>query len=163
MATLQIEKWERWFLYATVVVLVAFFIAIIASIGEAGIHLPTDEAQVDPAAVASGDVPPFDHPGVYEQPDGSYQAVVVAKAWSFSPAEIEVPAGADVEFVVTSTDVIHGFLIADVAVNGMIIPGQVLKVNATFDEAGVYDIICHEYCGLAHNQMFGQVKVGGAG
>ena len=24
MATLQIEKWERWFLYATVVVLVAF-------------------------------------------------------------------------------------------------------------------------------------------
>ena len=93
MATLQIEKWERWFLYATVVVLVAFFIAIVASIGEAGIHLPTDEAQVDPAAVASGDVPPFDNPGVYELPDGSYQAVVVAKAWSFSPAEIELPAG----------------------------------------------------------------------
>jgi cytochrome c oxidase subunit 2 len=45
----------------------------------------------------------------------------------------------------------------------MIIPGQVLKVNATFDEAGVYNIICHEYCGLAHNQMFGRVKVGGEG
>ena len=93
MATLKIEKWERWFLYATVVVLVGFFIAIIASIGEAGIHLPTDEAQVDPAAVASGDVPPFDNPGVYEQPDGTYQAVVVAMAWSFDPPEFEVPVG----------------------------------------------------------------------
>jgi cytochrome c oxidase subunit 2 len=163
MATLKMEKWERWFLYATTVVLVAFFIAIIASIGEAGIHLPTDEGQVDPAAVAAGQVPPFDNPGVTQLEDGTYQAVFVAQAWSFTPSEIELPVGAEVEFVVTSTDVIHGFLIAERAVNGMIIPGQILKVSATFDEAGVYNIICHEYCGLLHSQMFGQVKVEGEG
>lgn len=164
---LQIEKWERWFLYATVVMLVAFFVAILGSIGEAGIHLPTDDDQVNPQAFKDPDIPippPFDNVGIFDaapdsDDDVDLTAVVLASAWSFNPQTIEVPKGSTVEFVVTSTDTIHGFLIADVAVNAMVIPGQITKVKATFDEAGSYNVICHEFCGLLHHNMFGIVEV----
>ena len=75
-----------------------------------------------------------------------------------------MPAGSEVTFIVTSRDVIHGFLIPETTVNAMIIPGQVTEVTYTFDDAGDYKFICHEYCGLAneqigHHSMFGRVVV----
>ncbi len=72
---------------------------------------------------------------------------------------MRVPAGAEVEFVITSADVLHGFLILDTSVNAMVIPGQVTRVATTFDEAGEYEIVCHEYCGIGHQGMFGKVVV----
>lgn len=162
---LQIEKWERWFLYATIVVLVAFFVAIIGSIGEAGIHLPTDADQVDPLAFSDADPAnpaPFDQLGVFpadDDPDVDLRVIMLARAWAFEPSTVEIPKGSTVEFVVTSADTIHGFLIADVAVNAMVIPGQITKVTATFDEAGTHQMICHEFCGLNHHNMFGIVEV----
>lgn len=156
------EKYERWFLYATVAVLVAFFVAMLASIGEAGIHLPTEVASVDPAEVST--TPPFDNPGLFQTGDDTYDAVIVAQTWQFTPEEIRVPAGAEVTFIVTSRDVIHGLLVPDTVINAMIIPGQVTEVSYTFDDPGEFKFICHEYCGLAndqigHHSMFGKVVV----
>jgi len=74
---MQMDKYERWFLYATVAVLVAFFVAVVASIGEAGIHLPTKVASVDPAEVST--TPPFDNPGLFQTGDDTYDAVLVAQ------------------------------------------------------------------------------------
>jgi cytochrome c oxidase subunit 2 len=160
VAGFQLEKGERLFLYSTGLLLVAFFMAILASIGEAGIHLPTDEGQVDPAQLRT--TAPFNN--LSDQPedtngDGVIDAVLIAKAYAFEPNPIVVPAGQEIEFVVSSQDVIHGFLISDVGVNAMVIPGQVTKVTATFDEAGEYNIICHEFCGIGHQTMFGRVIV----
>ena len=127
--------------------------------------MPTDEDQIDPQVLADPNTPnppPFDELGVFEatdDPDIDYRAVVLAEAWAFEPSVIEVPKGSTVEFVVASKDTIHGFLIYEVAVNGMVIPGQVTKVTGTFDEAGTYRIVCHEYCGLLHHNMFGTVEV----
>lgn len=161
---LQIEKWERWFLYATTVMLVAFLVAIFASIGEAGIHLPTDEDQVDFTAMADPDIPdpaPFDTPGVFASSKAGvdFEVVIVASAWFFTPATIEIPAGSTVEFVMTSSDTIHGFLLAEYALNGMVIPGQITKVTAELDEPGTYNFICHEFCGTNHHNMFGVLEV----
>ena len=97
--------------------------------------------------------------GVFEVGPNQYQAVIVAQAWSYTPAEITVPAGAEVEFVISTRDVIHGFMIPRTRVNIMLIPGRVSKVSHTFDEPGVHNIICHEFCGLGHSQMFGRVVV----
>jgi heme/copper-type cytochrome/quinol oxidase subunit 2 len=36
-------------------------------------------------------------------------------------------------------------------------PGLVLRY--TFTEPGVYQVLCLEYCGLAHHEMNGQIKV----
>ena len=161
---MQMEKYERWFLYATVALLVAFFIAVLASIGEAGIHLPTQVASIDPNKVS--ETPPFDDPGVFETGENKYDAVIVAQTWQFIPEEIRVPKGAEVTFIITSRDVIHGWLVPDTTMNAMIIPGQVTEVTYTFDEPGEYKFICHEFCGLAndqigHHSMFGKVVVEG--
>lgn len=160
MAGFQLEKGERLFLYGTALLLVAFFMAILASIGEAGIHLPTNEGQVDPTQLRT--TAPFDN--LSDRPedtngDGVIDAVLIAKAYAFEPNPIVVPVGQEIEFVVSSQDVIHGFLISEVGVNAMVIPGQVTKVTATFDEAGEHNIICHEFCGIGHQTMFGKVIV----
>jgi len=102
---MQMEKYERWFMYATVALLVAFFMAVLASIGEAGIHLPTQVASIDPNKVS--ETPPFDDPGVFETAENRYDAVIVAQTWQFVPEEIRVPKGAEVTFIITSRDVIH--------------------------------------------------------
>lgn len=160
MSGFQLEKGERVFLYATGLLLVAFFMAILASIGEAGIHLPTDEGQVDPRTLR--ETAPFNN--LVDEPtdvdgDGVIDATLIAKAYAFEPNPIIVPRGQEVEFTVSAQDVIHGFLISDVGVNAMVIPGQITQVTATFDEAGEYNIICHEFCGIGHQTMFGRVIV----
>ena len=50
-------------------------------------------------------------------------------------------------FYLTSRDVTHGIKLAGTNVNMMALPGQVSTLKATFDEAGTFNYICHEYCG----------------
>jgi cytochrome c oxidase subunit 2 len=79
--------------------------------------------------------------------------------FSFVPNEVTIPAGPEVTFYVTAVDVQHGFKIQNTNVNMQIVPGQVSKLTATFDEPGSYDFICTEYCGSAHAQMYGTLTV----
>ena len=67
---MKIDRYERIFLYTAAVVLAAFFGAILFSVGEAGIHLPTKEDTIDPAEVRS--TAPFDNPGVFETGKSGY-------------------------------------------------------------------------------------------
>jgi len=55
--------------------------------------------------------------------------------------------------------VVHGFHIERKAVNLMAVPGAVNKVTVKFTDAGVYRIVCHEYCGVGHQNMMGLVNV----
>ena len=172
MGRLELERWERWFLYGATAVLALFFLAILASIGQAGIHLPSEAGTVDPARVA--ETPPFDAPGVREVAPGRFEAVVVARTWRFETGEtdadglpvVTVPAGAEVTFVATSVDVIHGLFIPGTTVNAMVIPGRITRITQRFDEPGEYLLVCHEFCGLAnaevgHQSMYGKVVVEG--
>ena len=91
---------------------------------------------------------------------------MVARQFFFAPDEVAVPAGSTVNIYITSADVQHGIKMiesetSDVIpnVNMMIIPGQVSKVSVTFDEPGVYEYICHEYCGAGHAVMWGRIVV----
>jgi cytochrome c oxidase subunit 2 len=88
-----------------------------------------------------------------------YEVRMVAGIWSFNPAEVRVPAGSTVTFVVTSRDITHGLHIHRANVNVMVLPGQVARVRTRFEHPGEYPMICHEYCGLAHHTMWGKVIV----
>lgn len=156
---MQIDRLERIFLFLTVTLLAGVLMAIVLSVVHDGVELPTQAGRIDVAEVRN--TAPFDAPGVYETAPGKYQAVVIAKAFAFEPAEITIPVGAELTFVVTSIDVIHGFQVWDTNVNAMVIPGQITEVSKTFDEAGEYNIVCHEYCGIGHHGMFGKVVVSG--
>jgi len=104
-------------------------------------------------------MPPFDNPGVRETAPGRYEVVMIGQAWSFTPGEVRVPAGSEVTFLMTSPDVIHGFHVEGTRLNVMLIPGQVARVSYTFEEPGEHLIICHEYCGIGHHNMWGKVVV----
>ena len=89
----------------------------------------------------------------------TYQIFAVAQMWQFQPSEIYIPVGSEVDFFLTSTDVVHGFNIAEKNINMMAVQGAINKTTVRFDEPGVYDIVCHEYCGVGHQNMRAQVIV----
>lgn len=154
---MKIDYYEKIFLILGVVLLLSGLGAILVSVVGAGAMVPTPAGRVAPADVRT--TPPFDNPGVREIEPGKYEAVIIAQIWSFVPNEIQVPAGSEVTFRVTSADVIHGFFIENTQVNAMVIPGQITEVTQKFDEAGEYLLICHEYCGIGHHNMWGRVVV----
>ncbi len=158
------ERYERFFLIACAVVLVVFLAALgYGSVGM-GIHLPSHNQMIHYEAGQKlrkvlRHTLPFDHIGVQQLAPNKFEAVIIGQTWAFTPDEIDVPAGAEVEFVATSSDVIHGFFIPGTRVNMMLIPGQVSEYDYTFTKPGEYLLICHEYCGRLHHTMSGKVVV----
>jgi cytochrome c oxidase subunit 2 len=101
----------------------------------------------------------YTEPKINKLDDKTYQVFAVAQMWMFQPSEINIPVGSEVDFYLTSKDVVHGFNIAQKNVNMMAIYGNINKTTVRFDKPGVYEIICHEYCGIGHQNMKAQVVV----
>ncbi len=154
---MRVHTYEKAFLYVGAGMLVVFMITLALTSYTMGITLPDDVDRIDPMQVRS--IPPFDNPGVRETAPGKYEVVMLGQAWSFTPNEVRVPAGAEVTFLMTTPDVIHGFHVEGTRLNVMLLPGQVSRVEYTFDEPGEHLIICHEYCGIGHHNMWGKVIV----
>jgi len=154
---MKVHHYEKAFLWVGAVMLVVFGVTLVFTSVAMGIHLPGKVQRIDPAQVRQ--VPPFDDPGVREIELGRYEVSIVASAWAFQPREIRVPAGAEITFLSTSTDVIHGLHVEGTRVNMMLIPGQVARNTYTFDEPGRHLLVCHEFCGAGHHIMAGEVIV----
>jgi cytochrome c oxidase subunit II len=158
---MRIHAFERFFLVVAALLVVLGAVAIGVSYWTFGVSLPGPVARLDPQT--TGQTAPFDNPGLTQTGDRQYDAVMVANLWQWTPyADGEgftVPAGSTVTFKVASTNVIHGFMIQNTNVNAMVIPGEVTQVSHTFDTPGEYLIICHEYCGLGHHEMYAKVVV----
>lgn len=84
--------------------------------------------------------------------------------WRWTLDKDTVKAGQLVEFEVTATDVNHGFAIykdkSHVVAQAQAMPGYVNKLQVRFTEPGDYEVLCLEYCGLAHHGMRAVIKVG---
>jgi cytochrome c oxidase subunit 2 len=156
---MHVDKYEQAWIRLSLFVLVVFILAVFTTSVVNGIKLPTVVQRVDPKTVTTPGVSPWAEPGLREIAPGKYEAYVLAQIWLFTPNEIRVPAGSEVTFYVTSKDVQHGFKISNTNINMMVLPGQVSKLTAHFDKPGTYNIICHEYCGVGHHTMFGQIIV----
>lgn len=106
---------------------------------------------------------PFDKaytiPQVKQIDDKTFQVFAVASMWAFEPSQIYVPVGSEVDFFLSSKDVVHGFNIYEKNLNMMAIYGSINKSTVKFDEPGVYKITCHEYCGVGHQNMQAEVIV----
>ncbi len=158
------ERYEERFLLAAALVLMLFLGALAYSAFAMHIALPSPHGMIHYSAdqrlrLILRKTPPFDHPGVREVAPGRYEVVVVAYAWQFVPDEIEVPAGAQVTFIATSADVIHGFFVPGTRINMMLIPGEVSEFSYRFRRPGKYLLLCHEYCGELHQTMHADVVV----
>ena len=154
---MHIHRYERWWMTAGISMLVLFLGIISAAAIFDNMNPPSGMMQIDPTKVAS--TPPFDKPGLRQTSPGHYEAYYVAQVFSFAPQKIEVPVGSTVTFYVTSPDVVHGFNIAQTGINMMVIPGWVNSATHTFNRAGSYLLLCNEYCGVSHQNMFASIEV----
>jgi cytochrome c oxidase subunit 2 len=102
---------------------------------------------------------PFNSPGLEKIGPNEYRATIVSYIFGYKPNTITVPRGATVHFQITSKDVVHGFMIPGTTTNLMLLPGHVVEYTQTFNEPGEFLFVCHEYCGIGHQAMYGRVIV----
>ncbi|MCX7622853.1 MAG: cytochrome c oxidase subunit II [Thermomicrobium sp.] len=82
---------------------------------------------------------------------------VTGRMWAWELSRTTLPLGQTVEFVVTATDVNHGFGIF--APDGRLVtqvqamPGYTNRLLYRFDEPGTYTIRCLEFCATGHHVM----------
>jgi cytochrome c oxidase subunit 2 len=86
------------------------------------------------------------------------------EAWDRDASPVvQVPAGALVEFRVTTLDVNHGFSIyapdGRLMAQTQAMPGYVNRLRVEFDRPGTYRVLCLEFCGMAHHVMNGVIEV----
>lgn len=88
---------------------------------------------------------------------------VVAEQWSWTIKPDTFKVGQTVEFHVTSKDVNHGFALYDpefrIVAQTQAMPSYTNVLRYTFSEPGTYQVLCLEYCGVAHHEMTAEIKV----
>jgi cytochrome c oxidase subunit II len=181
---MHVDELERQWLIIVSAVMGAFFAALLAGMLIFGVRLPSSpgaENFVNPLALDSE----FGAPGLRDMGDGRYTFQIIAQMWTFDlgsaetykdyfdsvgrPEEytiqnqgnqvVRIPVGARVDFVITSRDVSHGFLIEHHNANIQVLPGHIGRMSVVFRNPGEYRILCHEYCGRAHQQMHALIVV----
>ncbi|MUV36559.1 Cytochrome-c oxidase [Lentibacillus sp. JNUCC-1] len=151
------HRYEKFWLIASSLMILGFmfFIGYQAFALEMG--PPSHQETLDPEKV--DETAPFDNPGVKKIGENEYEVVMTLQIFSFTPTDIEIPAGSTVHFTMTSKDVVHGFQVAGTNINAMVMPGYVQKITQKFDKPGDYLVLCNEYCGAGHQAMSTTIKV----
>ncbi len=96
--------------------------------------------------------------------DGVREFRISASQWSFEPGIIKVNPGDRVRFIVTSTDLMHGFTINELNVNLYLPSGRevVHEVVIPPDIAeGTYRIYCSMCGAIGRSHMDGSIIVSG--
>jgi cytochrome c oxidase subunit 2 len=86
---------------------------------------------------------------------------ITAERFSFTPSEIVLEPGEEVEFRLKSDDTSHGFRVVGHGVN-VAIPKRgrdAITVNFKAPEPGRYTFECSRMCGAGHNFMRGVLVV----
>ena len=85
---------------------------------------------------------------------------VVAKRFTWEPAEIQVTVGERVRLVLRTADGLHGIELKKFKIAKEIPRGNTpVTVEFTADEAGRFPFLCSEYCGDGHDDMKGMLVV----
>ena len=84
---------------------------------------------------------------------------MVAGRYFYDPGMAEVPLGATVEIVLSSSDVTHGFAIREYGIDVRIPPGEPVTVRFVADRVGVFEYFCTVFCGSGHPQHRGRLTV----
>lgn len=73
--------------------------------------------------------------------------------------ELHLPLGQPVRLVLRSQDVIHDFFVPEFRVKMDFVPGMISSYWLTPSRVGRFEVLCAEYCGIAHYNMRGTVVV----
>jgi cytochrome c oxidase subunit 2 len=101
------------------------------------------------------------HAATVAKPDVVIRAT--GHQWRWQLDRDTVYVGELVEFEITATDVNHGMAIYQnktrMVAQAQAMPGYVNKLQVRFTQPGDYEVLCLEYCGLAHHSMRAVIKV----
>jgi cytochrome c oxidase subunit 2 len=100
-------------------------------------------------------------------PPGSMPVKVIARQWSWlfqyengvQDPELRVPVGKPIKLLLTSQDVIHGFYVPAFRIKQDVVPGMTNTLWFQPTEAGTFDVMCSQYCGLEHSHMLTKIVV----
>ena len=148
---------DRWVLVMLTMLAVMMAIIVVTGITHA-MHPPSNVETIDPTTLHLGGEFAESNLGTAVEPDGSVTVRLIAEQYAFVPDCAQVPVDTPVKFRLTSTDVIHGFLLPATNVNTMVMPGFVAEVRTSFTRPGIYNMPCHEFCGDGHHGMWARVS-----
>ena len=101
-------------------------------------------------------------------PKDTMDVYVMGKKWMWKFAypdgpnaigTLHVPANRPVRLLLTSRDVIHSFFVPDFRIKMDVLPGRYTETWFEATKPGRYQVLCTEYCGTWHSQMWGEVVV----
>jgi len=84
---------------------------------------------------------------------------IIMKKWEIDPNRVEVPQGARVELVVTSTDVEHGIDVPGLGIREPVQPEHPAVIRFLAETPGVYPMSCSVLCGRGHGKMTGVIVI----
>jgi len=145
----MMDRLEKKVLYVAITLMLVFTVLVVYAGMGLGIVLPTCNDRITP----------FTEGKVIPKENNQFEVHYVARMWSFEPAELVLPEKAEVDLYVSALDVDHGFEVPGTNLNLMAIPGSVNFAHQRFEKRGEYLVICHEYCGLNHQNMTGKIRV----
>jgi len=105
------------------------------------------------------DIKPFQKGELITHSPTHYELHYVARMWKFEPEDVMLPVGSTVDMYVSTVDVTHGLILLGTNLNLMVVPGVVNYARVHFDRPGVYQLLCHEFCGTGHERMTSQLRV----
>lgn len=99
-------------------------------------------------------------------PAGAMEVKVTGNQWFFEyeydngvkDTELVVPVGKPVVLRMTSNDVIHSFGLNEFRVKEDIMPGRITYIWFYPEKPVVTNVVCVEFCGMAHSQMTNAVR-----
>ena len=102
-------------------------------------------------------------------PKNTMDVYVMGKKWMWKFAyagggpnaigTLHVPANRPVRLLMTSRDVLHSFFVPDFRIKQDVLPGRYTETWFEATKPGRYQVLCAEYCGTWHSQMWGEVVV----
>src|SRR5699024_6887016 len=135
---MHLHKYEKYWLWAGMVGLVAFLLILAFGAFYLGTHPQSHGELIDPDNIEANEAFLPENLGLTEVDEGRYVLNIVASAFNYNMGtdeegntvdHIEIPSGSKVLIQATSPDVIHGLNFAGTNINMMIEPGYVSQVE----------------------------------
>jgi len=149
---------KRWLGVMVAMLIVMMAVVVLTGMTHA-ISPPSNVETIDPTTLHLGGEFVESNLGTAQERDGSLTVRLIGGQYGFAPACTKVAVDTPVKFRLTSTDVIHGFLLPSTNVNTMVVPGFVAEVRTRFTTPGIYRMPCNEFCGAGHHGMWASVSV----
>lgn len=155
----EVARTEKRWLTLMVGLLTLLMAVVVATSMTGAIHPPSNVETIDPTTLHLKGEFAESNLGTAQEQDGSLTARLVADQYAFVPECVKLAVDTPVKFRLTSTDVVHGFLLPATNVNTMVVPGYIAEVRTRFTRPGVYRMPCNEFCGNGHHGMWARVIV----